>query len=191
MALDVPEGRALLASAATADLDGLRASFQSQEKSSWCGVASSVVVLDARADHLTQDTFFTPEATAVRSWWRVTLTGMPLDDLAGMLRAHGADVEVHHADDVDEAAFRAALRTNLATPGDWLVANYDRSALGESGGGHLSPLGAFAESEDMVLILDVSAYKYPPHWVPVTALFGAMSTVDSESGRARGWVSVR
>ncbi|MCB9688814.1 MAG: hypothetical protein H6735_27485, partial [Alphaproteobacteria bacterium] len=141
VALDVPEGRALLASAATADLDGLLASFQSQEKSSWCGVASSVVVLDARGDHLTQDAFFTPEATAVRSWWRVTLTGMPLDDLAGMLRAHGADVEVHHADDVDEAAFRAALRTNLATPGDWLVANYDRSALGESGGGHLSPLG--------------------------------------------------
>lgn len=192
VSLRSPEGEALLASAtARADADGLFAAFQSQEKRSWCGVASSVIVLDARGAGVTQDDFFTPGASAVRSWWRTTFGGMPLGDLAGMLDAHGAQTELHYAADEDEAAFREAVRRNLATPDDWLIVNYDREALGEAGGGHISPLAAYAEDRDIVLLLDVSAYKYPPHWVPLRALFAAMETLDGESGRSRGWVTVR
>jgi hypothetical protein len=191
VSLKSPEGAALLASAARADADGLLAAFQTQEKASWCGVASSVTVLDARGDHLTQDGFFTPEVTAVRSWWKTTFGGTTLDDLAGMLRAHGVATDVHHAASEDLTAFREALRTNLGTPGDWLIVNYDRPGVGESGGGHISPLAAYAADQDLVLLLDVSSYKYPPHWVPVPKLFEAMDTIDDESGITRGWVAVR
>jgi glutathione gamma-glutamylcysteinyltransferase len=41
-----------------------------------------------------------------------------------------------------------------------------------------------------VLLLDTASYKYEPHWVPVDRLFAAMNTVDSESGKSRGWVAV-
>jgi hypothetical protein len=192
IALTSPEGKALLeAATARADADGLLAAFQTQEKGSWCGVASSVIVLGARGTRLTQDGFFTPEASAVRSWWSTTFGGMPLGDLAGMLEAHGAEAEVHYAADEDVARFRDTLRSNLATPGDWLVVNYDRKVVGEAGGGHISPLAAWSETQDMVLLLDVSSYKYPPHWVGVEPLFEAMKTLDSESGRSRGWVAVR
>jgi hypothetical protein len=149
-----------------------------------------VTVLNASGASLTQDGLFTAEATAVRSWWRVTFSGMPLADLAGLLAAHGRHAVPRFAEVESVDAFRAALAANLAAAGDWLVVNYDRRVLGEAGGGHISPVSAWDRERDMVLLLDTASYKYPPHWVPVDRLFAAMDTPDSESGRSRGWVEV-
>jgi len=38
----------------------------------------------------------------------------------------------------------------------------------------------------MVLVLDVARFKYPPHWVPLTLLWEAMSTIDQATGLRRG-----
>lgn len=184
-------GTRLLAESLRADQPGLEASFQSQEKLSWCGVASAVTVLDARGGHLSQDGFFTPKTEAVRSWWKITFGGMTLGDLARMLEAHGATATVHYASDETVASFRADLAGNLARRGDWILVNYGRSKLGEKGGGHISPIAAYDRTADMALLLDVAAYKYPPHWVSVARLFSAMDTPDSESHRSRGWLDVR
>jgi hypothetical protein len=191
VAAGTAEGQELLAHAAKADLDGLLGALQTQQKGSWCGVASAVSVLGARGDALTQDAFFTPEVTAVRPWWRTTFGGMPIGDLEGMLEAHGADATVTFAGESSEAEFRAEVAANLSTSGDWLIVNYDRRVVGEEGGGHISPLGAYDATADMVLLLDVASYKYPPHWLPLSQLFRAMDTPDSESGTTRGWVAVR
>ncbi len=191
IAMDSDRGRTLLATANAADHDALLAAFQSQEKGSWCGVASSVAVLNARGAQLTQDGFFTPEVTAIRPWWRTTFGGMPITQLGPMLAAHGAQAEVRHADAHGLDAFRADLAANLATPGDQIVVNYDRRVMGEAGAGHISPVSALSADGDWVLLLDTAAYKYPAHWVPVARLYDAMNTPDSESGRSRGWVVVR
>ncbi|MEZ4320356.1 MAG: phytochelatin synthase family protein [Myxococcota bacterium] len=183
-------GQERLLRAVRADHDALMGAFQSQEMRSWCGVASAVTVLNAAGSDLTQEGFFTPATSEVRGWWAVTLGGMPVHDLAGMLRVHGAHTRVVLAEDADVGAFRDEVRANLATAGDWLIVNYDRSVLGEEGGGHLSPLSAYDAITDEVLMLDVSAYKYPPHWVPVDRMFAAMHTRDGETGRSRGWVVV-
>lgn len=191
VALDTAEGRALLSGAVQADHDALDASWQAQAKRSWCGVASAVTVLAAlRAAPMAQDALFTDAAEAVRTRWRVTFGGMPLDDLAGLLRAHGVQATAHHADE-GLAAFRAALRRNLAAPGDYLIVNWRRDVLGEEGAyGHLSPVSAYDEAGDRVLILDVGAHVYPKTWAPVERLFAAMDTVDGDGGRKRGWVEV-
>ncbi len=52
----------------------------------------------------------------------------------------------------------------------------------------MSPLGAYAADVDMVLLLDVARYKYPPHWVPAAALFDAMRRPAGNA--SRGWVVV-
>ena len=65
-----------------------------------------------------------------------------------------------------------------------------RTGIGEVGGGHWSPIAAYAEQADMMLLLDVSQYKYPPVWVKTDDLYTAMNTVDSTSGKSRGWVEV-
>ena len=59
VALDSPEGQRLLASSLRADLEPLLAHFVPQEYGSYCGVASSVAVLNALGpEALTQDGLF-------------------------------------------------------------------------------------------------------------------------------------
>ncbi|MFM7733950.1 MAG: phytochelatin synthase family protein, partial [Cyanobium sp.] len=63
-------------------------------------------------------------------------------------------------------------------------------ALGPQGGGHISPLSAYDERRDRVLILDVARYRYPSVWVPTESLWQAIRMVDSSSGRSRGLLRV-
>lgn len=58
----------------------------------------------------------------------------------------------------------------------------------QTGGGHFSPIGGYHAGKDMVLILDVARFKYPPHWVPLTFLWDAMNTIDKDTGLYRGYV---
>lgn len=184
-------GRQLLSQAqARADFDDLQAHFERQWLKSYCGVASSVAVLRALGKEVTQPGFFTPETAAVRSGWRVAFSGMTLEALGGLLAAHGALARVHHADSLDEQSFRLAVQRNLSSGGDFMIVNYERAGLGQQAGGHISPLAAYDSASDSVLILDTASYKYPQTWSPLPLLFRAMSTLDSESGKMRGYVEV-
>jgi hypothetical protein len=115
---------------------------------------------------------------------------MTLEALGGLLAAHGAEVTVHHADSFDAAAFREVVARNLARPGDYLIVNYQRQALGQAASGHISPLAAYDADSDMVLVMDTASYRYPQTWVPLEALVGAMATIDTESEAMRGYVEV-
>ena len=191
-ALDTPQGQALLrASAPSPDYAALQATFQPQTLASFCGVASSVAVLNAlQGTALDQESLFTPQAEQVRSAWQVTFGGMTLAQLAGLLRSHGAGVQLHLGDALTVAQLRAILADNLARAGDYVVVNYHRPALGQPGGGHISPLAAYDPTADQVLVMDTAAYRYPPTWVSVSALHAAMQPVDRASGQARGLVVV-
>lgn len=50
------------------------------------------------------------------------------------------------------------------------------------GDGHISPVGGYHPKKDMVLILDVARFKYPPHWVPLKLLFESMKALDQTTG---------
>lgn len=177
----------------TADYDDLTRSFESQSRAAYCGVASSVVVLNALRlqPGLTQSTFFDDAAVRVRSPLRVTLGGMTLAQLGELLRAHGVRATVTHASDTDVSAFRAIIQQNLQTADDYALVNYERAVLGQTASGHISPLAAYDAQTDRLLILDVAAYKYPPVWVATQDLWNAMNTIDTTSGRTRGFVVVR
>ena len=102
-----------------------------------------------------------------------------------------ADARHVHAEDADAPAFRDQLRDAFsATPPRMVGLNFLRTSVGEVGGGHMSPVGAYDQNTDAVLIMDVSRYKYPPVWTPLETLFDAMLAVDDASGRSRGWVVV-
>ncbi len=191
IAHDSVEGKGLLEDAdARSDYQALYDSFEPQSLVSFCGVASAVTVLNAMGRRLTQRTFFTDDTDAVRSRVQVMFGGMSLPELAGLLEAHGADVTFHHADSSSLEEFRAVLDTNLSHEGDFLLANYEREALGQGRVGHISPLAAYDRDTDSVLVLDTASHKYPPTWVPVELLFSAMSTIDPSTGKTRGFVEV-
>ncbi|KAF8014209.1 hypothetical protein BT93_H0142 [Corymbia citriodora subsp. variegata] len=63
-------------------------------------------------------------------------------------------------------------------------------SFGKTGTGHFSPIGGYHAGSDMVLILDVARFKYPPHWVPLTLLWEAMDTVDKTTGQRRGFMLI-
>ena len=60
--------------------------------------------------------------------------------------------------------------------------------LGRSG--HHSPLALYDAETDSALLLDVARYKYPPSWLPIPALFTAMSGGDPIAEHSRGWLVV-
>lgn len=191
VAATAAEGRRLLAdSTAIADYEPLMTSFEAQRRPAYCGVASSVAVLNAlrpSAPRLTQDSFFADLATELR----VTFTGMTLRQLGQLLRKHGAEAEIVFAQDTNLDTFRATARANLRHPGDYVLVNYERASLGQREGGHISPLAAYSATTDRFLILDVASYRYPATWVPAVDLWSAMNTVDTTSGKTRGFVMVR
>ncbi len=110
--------------------------------------------------------------------------GLQLRQLHEILRADGLDSRLRIVDDaLSDDAIRKELAENLATAGDYVIVNYFRPALGQQGGGHISPLGAYDEESDSFLILDVNATGHSWVWVAAPALFHAMRTFDAVENR--------
>lgn len=194
-----PEGRRLLREALDAGTAEaffpLIAHLHTQGDPAWCGLGSLVTVLNAlevdpgRTWKGPWRWFGEEQLTCCKSLDRTAAEGLSLPELGCLARCNGATAEVVHAEPGGEAAFREALRRSVERPaGPFLVAGYDRAALGQTGAGHYSPLGAWHEASDRVLVLDVARFKYPPHWVPADALWAAMLGLDPSSGQPRGWL---
>lgn len=116
--------------------------------------------------------------------------GLQLRQLAGILTEHGLRVEARVVDDsLEEATVRRELLENLATAGDFVLVNYSRAALGQPGGGHISPAAAYDKKSDSVLLLDVNPNRAPWVWVPMKALIAAMHTKDTQENR--GYLLIR
>jgi glutathione gamma-glutamylcysteinyltransferase len=194
------EGRRLFAEAlATGGLDGyfpLAEQFHTQAEPTFCGLGSLVMALNALA---------IDPGRLWRGPWRwfgeelldccvplelVRSRGLDLDELACLARCNGADVTLHRADASTVETWRSALAEG-ARADAVIVASYDRSALGQTGSGHFSPLGGHHLERDLTLILDVARFKYPPHWVPAERLWEAMRAIDPTTGKSRGWLALR
>lgn len=139
---------------------------------------------------LTQDTFFNSQTQSIRSSYAVTFSGMTLDELAALLRSHNIKVEVYYASE-HLINFGPKLKPTKARSGDYIIVNYQRSVLGQSKSGHISPLAAYHQQSDRFLIEDVASYKYPPVWASTENLWKAMNTTDSISQKTRGYLVVR
>ena len=110
--------------------------------------------------------------------------GLQLHQLAQALRSHGVEVVTRVVDEsVDAAAVRRELAANLATGDDFVLVNYARRSLGQPGGGHISPLGAYDERSDLFLIMDVNPNRAPWVWVGSDDLIAAMRTFDTVENR--------
>lgn len=194
ISLESPRGKALLASStAKGDWLRLKRHFVPQSKRSFCGVASSTIVLNAlavRSPKITQETFFQQRGKGTVSFWKVLFTGMTLEQLAKLLQRQNIQVKRFHAERSTLKDFRTHARKVLTKERVFLVVNYARKALKQVGVGHISPIAAYHKKSDKMLVLDVASHKYPPVWVDTKMLWKAMVTVDKESKRSRGWVHV-
>jgi hypothetical protein len=175
---------------------------ETQQNLAFCGPASIVAVMNSLGtprpaeSHLypynfyTQDNIFNADTQRVKSFVMVSISGMTLDNVAGFFNALGVKATTRHADALTMEQLRTLLKTELAKPNVRIVANFNRKFLSREGGGHHSPLAAYDEASDSVLMLDVAKFKYPPAWLPLAELLPAMQNVDSDSGKSRGLVIV-
>lgn len=199
VAFSSTEGRRIFEEAlAAGGMDGyfpLAEQFHTQSEPAYCGLGSLVVALNALA--------IDPGRLWKGAWrWfgeemldccvplsEIRRRGLEMDELACLARCNGARVDAVHANDSNLAAFRDALAT-ASRGGSVLLASYDRSTLGQTGAGHFSPLGGYHRERDLVLILDVARFKYPPHWVSAEQLWRAMQPLDPATGKSRGWLNL-
>jgi hypothetical protein len=224
------EGRTRLARATAAgtavDFYQLAHHYQPQVNALYCGIASSVIVLNAlragrnpipsqtaqevsipaafgggripyplyaQASFLNADTERV-KPRAIIEFKAAAANGKPdpgltLQELRGVLAAHGVRATARHAAaDDGVAAFRTDLLAAFGESERFVIANYDSRSIGQAGYGHISPLAAFDAVTDSVLLLDVSGHLNPWFWVPVRDLYLAMHTLDGTA--YRGYVTV-
>jgi len=115
--------------------------------------------------------------------------GFQTRQLDEMLRANGLSTRLVIVDDAKpEAEVRADLVQSLRQRGHYVIISFQRKALSEPGGGHISPLGAYDAASDSFLMLDVNPARVDWMWVPAAALIKAMRTFDTVENR--GYVLV-
>ncbi len=178
--------------------------FLSQETQTFCGVASSTMVLNALVPKqerppvpawnpyclFAQSVFFTPAVEKIAPRKVVLEQGMTLQQLGDALATFPVHVGVCHASDKSEKNFREDAKEALKGSTRCVIVNFLRTGVGQVGGGHFSPIGAYHEKSDSFLVYDVARYKYPPSWVNTKELWNAMNTIDSDSGKTRGYLLV-
>jgi glutathione gamma-glutamylcysteinyltransferase len=191
------EGRELFREAlALGGMEGwfpLAEHFHTQSEPAFCALGSLVVVLNALA---------IDPARAWKGPWRwyaedlldccdpldvVRARGMSLPRFSCLARCNGATTKLRYADAEGADTLRADVRA-AGAGGPPVIVSFARGALGQTGDGHYSPIGGWHAEKDLVLVLDVARFKYPPFWVPLERLHAAMVPPDPETGRSRGWV---
>ena len=222
---DTEEGQTRLArSSYKNDFFQLADNFQPQANPLYCGIASSVIVLNAmrlnrnevpsqrslevvvpssmgggrlQYREYSQMTLLDERTEPVKARVVIELKnagdgagkiqpGLTLAQLKGILEAYHARVVLHYVDTDSEDAirsFRKDLKAVLTDSERFLVVNFKGKALGTSTDGHISPVAAYDEQSDSVLVLDVAGHRNPWYWAPAADLYGAMHTLDGEHYR--------
>ncbi|KAI3448796.1 hypothetical protein Pfo_005461 [Paulownia fortunei] len=195
-----PEGKKLFAEALhNGNMEGffkLISHFQTQSEPAYCGLASLAMVLNALA------------IDPCRKWkgpWRwfdetmldcceplekVRVKGISFGKVICLAHCAGANVEAFRTDQSSIDEFRKYVMVCSTSDDCHVISSYTRKAFKQTGTGHFSPIGGYHAESDMVLILDVARFKYPPHWVPLSLLWEAMDTVDEATGLRRGFMLV-
>lgn len=168
--------------------------FHTQAESTFCGLSTLVNVLNALG--------VDPGEIGVSGVWRwynewmlgccvsmeeIQAHGVTFDQWARLAECQGLHVDAFRAEDSHVDQFRRAVATTCAQSDCIMCLSYSREVLGQTGDGHYSPVGGYHAASDHALVLDVARFKYPPHWVPLQKLWDAMSAVDEDTGRSRGY----
>lgn len=176
---------------------------EAQVNGTYCGIASSVMVLNALniprpiawtrntpARLFNQENFFSEEVCNRIDKKVVLKQGLTLAELSQAIDAWNVPVETLYADKLTEESFRELLKLNLVKTDRFIIANYYRPLIQGVFGGHFSPLAAYDQSTDSVLIMDVNRYDFVSTWVPLPLFLRSMQTVDSDSNELRGLILI-
>ncbi|EDO39399.1 predicted protein, partial [Nematostella vectensis] len=177
----------------------LSSCFNTQAEPAYCGLSTLAIVLNAlRIDPQriwkTPWRWFTEDLLdCCRPLDVVKKVGITMDEFLCLAKCNGAVCTLTRPEDNEQSyqLFRKSLfyttHGDEENPNEFLVISYDRKKLQQTGTGHFSPVAAFDQETDSVLLFDTARFKYPPYWVPVRLLFESMLPVDPSTGKNRGY----
>lgn len=203
VAMSSPEGRKMLIEALSAQTAEsywpISEHFQSQSEPAYCGITTLVVVLNAMGVDPNIRwkggwRFFGSEDVLLdHCCWNKTLIqrkGITMQDFSRLASCQGlGSVVMKRPCEYSVDQFRDDVRdaTTTEAPHPFLVVSFERASLGQTGDGHFSPIAAYHEESDRVLVMDVARFKYPPYWVKVDELYASLIKCDPETEQSRGW----
>lgn len=176
--------------------------FETQLFLTYCGIASSVTVLNSLAidapedpqiypyTMFTQENIFTHNVLQRRRPLDVEMGGNTLEQLADILDALDVEVETYFGADYDLNRCREILIESLQHDGKRIILDFNRRVFNEEGAGHFSPVAAYHRAEDRFLVMDVARFKLPPCWVKAELLHDALVEIDPTSQKSRGFLTV-
>ena len=157
---------------------------------SYCGVASTVIVLNAITNSSLYVQFDPFDSTKKQIISPIeVLSGMKLKQLGQLFEEYETNAQIFYARSTNIEQFRDLAKQYLGKSGCFVVVNYLRKLLDQFGWGHISPLGAYNSEADSFLILDV-AQNRSPVWVKTNILYQAMIANDGLFNESRGFVLV-
>eukprot|EP00731_Ephydatia_muelleri_P025965 Em0018g65a len=169
----------------------MAANFQTQSELAYCGLSSLVMAYNTLKD---------PDIAG--GWWcehmlhcyinldMVRKTGITFGQLLYLAECIGLAVDGYSTHNMSDDCFRSIIRSATSTDEKVVIANFHRSSLGQTGSGHVAPLGGYNVRRDMLLVMDVARFKYMPHWVPLLSMKKAIDTVDGSTNERRGFCVV-
>ena len=119
--------------------------------------------------------------------------GIDIDELQKMLKIHGVKSKLINVEKFSEenlAAFRTLIKEVVNSDKEFLVLNYDHSYKSLMGG-HFSPVVAYDEKSDSILMLDVAAHRNPWIWINLSDVYHAMNTQNYAKTAYRGYLVVK
>ena len=134
----------------------LSEAFRTQDEPAYCGLGTLVTVLNA----LEVD-----PGTLWKGSWRwydesmlgccvaldeIKANGIAWDEWLCVCRCQGIDVDAKRAEESSVEELRERVKASCAGSHSVLCVSYSRAALGQSGDGHYSPIGAYVAESDMV-----------------------------------------
>jgi len=118
--------------------------------------------------------------------------GIDIDELQKMLKIHGVKsslVNVDKFSDKKLAEFRKLVKEVVNSDRKFLLLNYDHSYKGLMGG-HYSPVAAYDEKSDSLLMLDVAAHRNQWIWINLSDIYHAMNTKNYAGTAYRGYLII-
>lgn len=177
--------------------------YESQINGTYCGVASAVMVLNAlniprpfawpndNVKLFTQANFFSEAVLKVVDHDAILEKGMSLHELARAISAWGVQTKSLYASNLTEQMFREFLKNTLVQTDRFIIANYYRPLIQGVYGGHFSPIAAYDQKTDSLLLLDVYRHEFTSTWIEVPKFLEAMQKMSTESGLSRGLILIQ
>jgi len=173
--------------------------FNTQAEPAYCGVSSLVMVLNALA--------VDPKRIWKGSWrWYheemldcclsldlIQQEGITLEQFVCLAACNSLDLNVIRVNENEKIEdFRETVKSICSGDGSKvLTCTYSRRILKQTGDGHFSPIGAYHPEKDMLLIMDVARFKYPPHWIKLELMWEAMHAYDKTTNQPRGYILMK